>query len=144
MLRRKNNIRLPTPKKFLWSKPRQALGVPTFAVIFLTCQSGHLAMTKTTILFIQGGGKGAYEVDKKLVDRLGETLGDRYKIIFPKMPDESDPDYEKYKIKIEKELDKINSDFILAGHSLGACFLLKYISERKIDKDISGIFLLST
>jgi predicted alpha/beta hydrolase family esterase len=101
-------------------------------------------MTKTTILFIQGGGEGAYEADKKLVDRLKKDLGKRYKTLFPRMPAEKNPDYEKYKIKIEKELNKINGELILVGHSLGACFLLKYISEGKIEKDISGIFLLST
>jgi hypothetical protein len=101
-------------------------------------------MTKATILFIQGGGKGAYNADKELVGRVGKALGDQYEIIFPKMPDESDPEYEKYKIKIEEELNKINSDLILAGHSLGACFLLKYISESKIKKEICGLTLLST
>lgn len=101
-------------------------------------------MTKTDILFIQGGGKGAYEADKKIVDRLRKDLGHKYEIHFPKMPGESDPDYEKYKTRIEKEIDKLNTDLILAGHSLGACFLLKYISENEFEKDISGIFLLST
>jgi uncharacterized protein len=101
-------------------------------------------MTKATILFIHGGGEGAYSADKKLVDRLSEGLGDRYEIIFPQVPDESDPDYEKYKITIEEELNKIASGLILAGHSLGACLMLKYISEREIKKDIYGIFLLST
>jgi uncharacterized protein len=99
---------------------------------------------KKAILFIQGGGKDAYEADKKLVDRLRKTLGERYKIFFPKMPDEGNPDYEKYRARIEKEFNKINGDLILAGHSLGACFLLKYLSENKIEKNIYGIFLLST
>jgi hypothetical protein len=101
-------------------------------------------MAKTTILFIQGGGEGAYREDEKLVDRLKKALGNGYEIIFPGMPDESDPNYEKYKTRIEKEIGKINDDLTLAGHSLGACFLLKYISENKIKKNIYGLFLLST
>ena len=103
----------------------------------------NLAM-KTTILFIQGGGKGAYDADEELVNRLSNALGNSYEIIFPKMPYENNPEYEQYKIKIEKELNKINTDLILAAHSLGACFLLKYISEDKIKKEIYGMFLLST
>ncbi len=99
---------------------------------------------KTTILFIQGGGKGAYDADGKLVSYLRDTLGEEYEIIYPKMPGEDDPDYEAYKTKIEQELEKTDSDVILAGHSLGACFILKYLAENKTDKNIQGIFLAAT
>ena len=108
---------------------------------YLSTNPGEMA--KATILFIHGGGEGAYSADKKLVDRLSKSLDNKYEIIFPKVPDESDPDYEKYKITIEEELNKITSGLILSGHSLGACLMLKYISEREIKKDIYGIFLLS-
>lgn len=101
-------------------------------------------MAKTSILFVHGGGEGAYEADKKLVDRLKKALGNGYEIIFPAMPDQSNPNYEKYKAEIEEECDKINNELIFAGHSLGACFLLKYISENEIKKAVAGLFLLST
>jgi hypothetical protein len=60
------------------------------------------------------------------------------------MPAESDPHYENYKAKIDRELKKIDSKVILIGHSLGSCFLLKYLSEEKTDKDIMGVFLIAT
>jgi predicted alpha/beta hydrolase family esterase len=103
-----------------------------------------LLTKKPTILFIQGGGEGAYEADKKLSSFLKDALKDLYIVHHPIMPDENDPDYEKCKTKIHEELNKIDDKVILVGHSLGSCFLLKYLSEEKIDKDIAGILLIST
>lgn len=101
-------------------------------------------MKKPTILFIQGGGAGAYEEDKKLALYLQDALGKSYDINYPKMPDEDDPEYESYKIKIDEELKKINGKVILVGHSLGSCFLLKYLSEEKVEKDIIAMFFIAT
>ena len=51
-------------------------------------------MKKTKILFIQGGGEGAYEIDKKLADSLGDALEKTHDVVYPQMPNENDPDYE--------------------------------------------------
>lgn len=99
---------------------------------------------KRTILFVHGGGEGAYDADKILVSYLQNNLSENYKIIFPKMPGECDPNYETYKGEIESAINKVNGHLILAGHSLGACFLLKYISENKIEKTICSLFLIAT
>ena len=101
-------------------------------------------MKKPIILFVQGGGKDAYKEDKKLSLFLKDALKDLYIIKYPRMPAESDPDYENYSAKIDEELKKIDTKVILVGHSLGSCFLLKYLSEEKNDKDITGIFLIAT
>jgi predicted alpha/beta hydrolase family esterase len=101
-------------------------------------------MKKQTILFIQGGGKGAYDEDKKLVLFLEQALENMYDINYPEMPNENNPNYEIYKAKIDEELKRINSKVVLVAHSLGAGFLLKYLSEEKIDRDILGIFLIAT
>ena len=90
-------------------------------------------MEKPAILFIQGGGENAHKEDKKLVESLQQVLDDTYDISFPKMPDENDPRYENYALKIAEEINKAPGKLILAGHSLGSCFLLKYLSENKID-----------
>lgn len=95
-------------------------------------------------MFIQGGGEGAYKEDEKLVLFLQEALKDLYIINYPRMPGENNPDYEIYKAKIDEELKKIDTSVIIVGHSLGSCFLLKYLSEEKIDKDVLGIFLIAT
>jgi len=101
-------------------------------------------MKRVQILFIQGGGKGAYEEDKKLVSSLQDALEEQHDIHFPKMPKENDPSYELFEGKIDKELKTIKDKVVLIGHSLGACYLLKYLTEAKIDKHIAGMFLIST
>jgi predicted alpha/beta hydrolase family esterase len=99
---------------------------------------------KKQILFIQGGGEGAYEEDGQLVAYLRNALGAAYEVLYPQMPNESDPDYEPWKVQIKKELAALEGEVILIGHSLGSSFLLKYVSEEKIEKTIAGIFLMAT
>jgi len=101
-------------------------------------------MQKSTLLFIQGGGKGAYEADKKLSLFLEEKLKDKCLVIHPQIHDEYSPDYKNYKAVIDGELNKVSSKIILVGHSVGSCFLLKYLSEEKINKDVRGVFLIAT
>jgi serine hydrolase len=57
---------------------------------------------KKQILFIQGGGEGAYEEDGQLVAYLPNALGAAYEVLYPQMPNESDPDYEPWKVQIKK------------------------------------------
>jgi hypothetical protein len=51
---------------------------------------------KQQILFIQGGGDGAYKVDQGLVAYLRSALGAAYELRYPKMPRENDPDYTQW------------------------------------------------
>jgi len=99
---------------------------------------------KKQLLFIQGGGQGAYEEDKKLAAYLQDILGPVYEVYYPQMPNESDPDYEPWKEQIKKELAALEGQVILIGHSLGGSILLKYLSEEKIENPIAGIFLIAT
>jgi len=99
---------------------------------------------KKSVVFIQGGGNGGYEADAKLVASLQEALGTAYEIHYPKiLSDEAAPDFGWLK-QIGKEISSIKGEVILAAHSLGASMLLKYLSENKIKKHITGIFLIST
>lgn len=97
------------------------------------------------ILFLQGGGgKEDYDADAKLVASLREALGPGYTVYYPALTDdESAPDYGRI-TQIEKEISLIEGEVILAGHSFGASMLLKYLSEHKVVKKITGIFLLAT
>lgn len=96
------------------------------------------------ILFIQGGGgKEDYQEDAKLVDSLREGLGEAYTVYYPLLPDESSPDFGRKK-QIDNEISSIKGEIILAGHSLGASMLLKYLSESEVKRKIAGIFLIST
>jgi uncharacterized protein len=97
------------------------------------------------VLFIHGGGNGGYEEDAKLVASLRKALGTAYKVHYPKMlPDEAEPDFGPGWLKqIDKEISSMEGEVILAGHSLGASMLLKYLSETKIKKIVPGIFLIA-
>jgi predicted alpha/beta hydrolase family esterase len=96
------------------------------------------------LLFIQGGGDGGYVEDANLVASLRTLLGSNYELHYPLMPsDETLPDF-GWLQQIGNEINAIDSEVILAGHSLGASMLLKFLSETQIRKKISGIFLIST
>ena len=97
------------------------------------------------VLFIQGGGNGGYEADAKLVASLRKALGPAYDVHYPEMlTDETGPDFGPDWLKqIGEEIASIKGEVILAGHSLGASLLLKYLSENQIKKDIAGIFLIA-
>jgi len=98
---------------------------------------------KTKILFIQGGGEGAYKIDKKLADALENALEKTHEVVYPKMPNENDPDYKLWAAMFDKKLKKIKSPVILAGHSVGGFLLLRYLVEKKIDQDVKGIFFMA-
>ena len=48
------------------------------------------------------------------------------------------------KTQIGKKLGRLKNGAILVGHSLGVSFLLKYLSDEKVEKAIAGIFLIAT
>jgi hypothetical protein len=96
---------------------------------------------KTKILFIQGGGEGAYKIDKKLADALENALEKTHEVVYPKMPNENDPDYKLWTAIFDKELRKIKSPVILAGHSVGGFLLLRYLVEKKIIRMLKEYFL---
>lgn len=95
------------------------------------------------VLFIQGAGRGAYEEDGKLAGYLQDALGSDYDVLYPKMPNEENPDYETWKVQITENLSKLNDEVILVGHSVGGAVLLKYLSEEKVSKTITSVFLIA-
>jgi predicted alpha/beta hydrolase family esterase len=99
-------------------------------------------MTKH-VLFIQGAGKGAYEEDKKLASSLSKALGADYEIHYPAMLDEDNAPYDQWKRQIEKELATMQGSIILAGHSVGASVIIKFMTETEVKKSIEGIFLIA-
>ena len=98
---------------------------------------------RTPVLFIQGGGEGAHEEDALLAVSLRKALGAEYDVRYPQMPRESDPDMAKWKAKIATELEALDGDVILVGHSVGGAAVLKYLSEENVEKPITGLFLLA-
>jgi uncharacterized protein len=94
------------------------------------------------ILFIQGGGSGAHKEDEKLVASLRTVLG--CEVDYPRMPNEGDPEYECWKPQIKRVLAAAEKELILVGHSWGASFLLKYLSDESIEAAIIGLFFVAT
>jgi len=95
------------------------------------------------VLFIQGAGAGAYEEDKKLVNRLERELGSSYEVHYPAMPNEDDAHYDQWSRQIERDLLKLRGPIALVGHSVGASVLVKYLSEADPRNRVAGIFLMA-
>ena len=90
---------------------------------------------KNNILYIQGGGEGAYAADKKLAVSLQELLGTAYQVHYPMMPNEADPAYETYKTQIAKEFASLDGPITLVRHSIGGTVLLRFLTEEKVEKN---------
>lgn len=95
------------------------------------------------ILFVHGAGDGAHKEDEKLAESLRRELGDAYDVRSPRMPDEGSPKVEAWKDRISEELAATDGEVVLVGHSLGALFLLKCLSEKEQDKRVAGLFLVA-
>ena len=98
---------------------------------------------KKQVLFVQGGGEGAYEADRGLAVTLQDGLGDEYEVVYPKFISLEDTEYAPWKIPFQKELAALAGGVILVGHSLGGTVLLRYLSEETSDKDIAGLFIIA-
>ena len=95
----------------------------------------------TPVLFIQGGGEGAYQADAGLASSLRSALGGDYEVRYPAMPNESDPDYAAWKSRILAELAGWGEGAILVGHSIGASVIIKLLTEAV--PSIFGAFLIA-
>jgi predicted alpha/beta hydrolase family esterase len=100
-------------------------------------------MTKTSVLFIQGGGEHAHREDSQLAESLQQSLGSPYGVRYPLMPHEAEPNVGLWKMAISRELWRLEGRIIVVAHSIGGSILLRYLSEEKVEKPIEGIFLLA-
>lgn len=101
-----------------------------------------MSVTKQ-VLFLQGGGAGAYDEDKALVESLRVALASAYPIHYPAMPREDDPEYERWWREIERQLLALGDGLVLVAHSVGAFISLKFIVEHSIETRLAGIFLIA-
>lgn len=102
------------------------------------------AMVKRQVLFIQGGGHGTHdEWDSKLVDSLRRALGPDSDVIYPRMPQEDDPSYRRWKPVLERELGELRDGAVLVGHSVGGTLLIKLLSEQPPVCALGAIVLLA-
>src|SRR5262245_32742227 len=95
------------------------------------------------ILFVQGAGAGAHDVDAKLTESLAEELGPDYEISFPRMPNEASPNDKEWKRCLAQEINALDDGMSLVGHSAGAATLVSFLAESSPPHRTAGIFLLS-
>jgi pimeloyl-ACP methyl ester carboxylesterase len=96
------------------------------------------------ILFIQGAGMmHDPEGSGRLAAYLARELSADHRVIAPEMPDADNPHYQRWRDRIEQELQAIDEEVILIGHSLGGSVLLKYLAEGSYRKPVPGLFLVS-
>ena len=60
------------------------------------------------------------------------------------MPNKQNAKYEEWEILFKKLLEAVQDGVVLIGHSLGAAFLVKYLSEHQVAKQIKSLHLLGT
>ncbi|MFM9921247.1 alpha/beta fold hydrolase [Lacisediminihabitans sp. H27-G8] len=84
----------------------------------------------TRVLFVQGGGSHAHLEDQGLAENLQQYLGPRYDVTFPQMPDESNPNYARWRDTIKASIAESKQPMAVVGHSLGGYMLLKYLAEK--------------
>jgi pimeloyl-ACP methyl ester carboxylesterase len=95
------------------------------------------------VLFIHGAGDGAHAEDAKLVESLREALGPGYRVRYPAMPDEAEPDGDVWAGVIAAELADMGDGPRLVGHSAGAAILGSFLSGPGSGTDVAGLFLIS-
>ena len=98
------------------------------------------------VLFIQGGGGSNVhdDWDAKLVDNLKGTLRDDYEVRYPRMPDEDDPSFAKWKPAIEREIAALAGDAVLIGHSIGGTILINALAQEQPERELAAIMLVSS
>lgn len=77
-------------------------------------------------------------------DKLQEQLGSDFLVYQPQFPNKQNAQYAEWKLFFEKIIAQLEEGLILIGHSLGASFLVKYLSENKIPLRIAKTHLLGT
>ena len=117
-------------------------------------------VNQTQLIYIHGGGthqnrssfvkfikhKLTISIEKKIKwsdDYLDHNLKKDFFVIKPAMPLKENARYLEWKIYFEKYLPFTSDGVVLVGFSLGAFFLVKYLSENIFPKKISGIFLIA-
>lgn len=97
---------------------------------------------KKQVLFIHSAGpQGIHQGSSGLIAHLQEQLGEAYYVISPGMPENLD--CALWKAQIASEIEALDEELLLIGHSLGGSVLLKYLSEEGCKRTVSGLFLVA-
>jgi predicted alpha/beta hydrolase family esterase len=95
------------------------------------------------VVFIQGAGVGAHDEDALLAASLGRHLGDDFSVEYPRMPDEDEPDDERWHQAIGESIDRASGSVVLVGHSIGGYLLLTYLASTRIGIPVAAICIIA-
>lgn len=97
------------------------------------------------VMFIHGAGAlGHIRGEASLSHALRQALETSdHRFFSPRMPNPDNPEYEPWKTTILSELNTLDSNVILVGHSLGGSVLLKMLSEETSPNIIAGLCLVA-
>lgn len=76
-------------------------------------------------------------------EHLQEDLGSQYEVLSPRMPNGTNARYSEWKLWFGNISSVITDDCILIGHSMGAIFLAKYLSENQFPRKIKATILVA-
>lgn len=79
----------------------------------------------------------------KWTERLPFDLGESYEVFMPKMPNAQDAKYMEWSIWFERHFVHLHDGVTMIGCSLGAMFLLKYLSEKSLPFKIKALFIMA-
>ncbi len=79
----------------------------------------------------------------KWKERLQQELGSSYDVLLPSMPNKTNAVYDEWKKYFDGVVSVLSDDCVLVGHSLGAIFLVKYLSENKMPIRIASTILIA-
>lgn len=74
---------------------------------------------------------------------LQENLGPEYQVLLPSMPNKQNAKYSEWKIWFDHFSEIAEDDCIIIGHSMGAIFLAKYLSENKFPRKIKATIMIA-
>jgi predicted alpha/beta hydrolase family esterase len=98
-----------------------------------------------TVLFIQGAGAGAHDVDRSVAADLQRALGGGFRVSYPRMPSEEDPKPSRWKSAIAAEARASQAAMVVA-HSAGATMVADILAEGTAARDlpqVRAVFLLA-
>jgi pimeloyl-ACP methyl ester carboxylesterase len=104
-----------------------------------------MAGARTAVLFVQGAGANAHDADRALADLLATELGDRFRVVFPRLADEADPDSHAWKRAIAADARRASVAIVVA-HSAGAANVADMLAEGRYGIELPvlrGLVLLA-
>lgn len=97
----------------------------------------------SALVFVHGGGDGAYRYDQRIVERLQALLGPDRPLDFPFIRGLEALEFPAIASELGAVLRALPPGAIVIGHSLGGSAVLKLLVEG-LDPKLSHLFLLAT